>query len=655
MSALLIGAALACGALVAWRLLPAWPWLVRLSLGAALGLTLQALGGILGAAALGLEHGALAGAWVASLAPLLPLVTRRTRRALRDELARGLALALSRGFWSSERRADAALGALGLLALLGVLERGVLVSPAGVATGVAHNYGDLPFHLSVAAAFARGAVFPPEHPELSGVRLTYPYLVDFGAALWARAGLDLPQAFRIQQALLAPALLFGLWHWGLVLAGERRAARLTPLLVLLGGGLGFVFVFAAAPPEARALLAFLLELPRDATMGEGQLRWGNALLTLLVPQRGFLLGLPLALCVFALWAQALAPREADAQAHAPRERARGPRRHATPLLSAGVVTALLPLIHGHTFATLLALGVALALLFPRSAWLGFFAPALGVGLPQAWLLARGSALDARRFLGPAFGWDRGALDPLSFWLLNTGALLPLLACALLWRGPAAPLPARARRLLAPFLLLFVVPNLLRLSPWLWDNIKFLFLWFVGTAPAVAAVLSRLSRAGRGARAKGVALTATLILSGALDLWRVASRQIALPLFEREGLHFAQAVAGATPPGARLLHAPTHDAPTLLSGRPAVLGYPGHIWSQGLDGGRREEDLAAFYTGAAGAHDVPGRYRATHAVVGPHEFARYGPAVERLARLPLVLAVGRYRLYALPESRDQRAP
>ena len=71
-----------------------------------------------------------------------------------------------------------------------VLDRAFFESPegGGVFTGVDHNLGDLPFHLSIATSFLYGRNFPPEHPELAGARLTYPFLVDFVAAMLMAAG-----------------------------------------------------------------------------------------------------------------------------------------------------------------------------------------------------------------------------------------------------------------------------------------------------------------------------------------------------------------------------------------------------------------------------------------------------------------------------------
>jgi hypothetical protein len=296
-------------------------------------------------------------------------------------------------------------------------------------------------------------------------------------------------------------------------------------------------------------------------------------------------------------------------------------------------------------------GACLAWLFPMPrAWRAFAGAALALALPQVLLLAGGSSLRAGSFLGWHVGWDRGAANPLWFWLVNTGLFLPLLAAAL---AGAAPRPLA--RFYSPFALLFVVPNLLRLSPWIWDNVKFLFPWYVASTPLVALLLARLSRKGILGLLSATLLFAALTLSGALDLWRVASRQVLLPLFDRDALAFAERVRSATPPGARLAHFPAHDAPALLAGRLSVLGYPGHIWSQGLDAGSREEELRRIYAGAPDAAELLARLRVGFLVLGPQERARYRLDPAWLARFPVVAAAGPYRLLDARATLNARGP
>jgi hypothetical protein len=127
-------------------------------------------------------------------------------------------------------------------------------------------------------------------------------------------------------------------------------------------------------------------------------------------------------------------------------------------------------------------------------WVLFAVAASVLALPQMFWATRESAVDASQFFGWEFGWAHGQENVVWFWIKNTALFIPLLV-ALAWRG-AGP----ERRLLffyMPFVLCFVVPNVYKLSPWVWDNIKVLLYWWVATAPLVALVLARLWRRGGG--------------------------------------------------------------------------------------------------------------------------------------------------------------
>jgi hypothetical protein len=99
---------------------------------------------------------------------------------------------------------------------------------------------------------------------------------------------------------------------------------------------------------------------------------------------------------------------------------------------------------------------------------------------------------------------------------------------------------------------------------------------------------------------------------------------------------------ATAPRALVLHAPTYRAPVFLAGRRSLLGYPGHIWSQGLDAGTREADIARIYRGGPEAQELLRRYGVDYMMYGPDEQAVAGEA--GLPADAEVVAAGRYRLY-----------
>lgn len=621
MAWLAVLAALAGGTALAGFLERSWGWPTRLAAGLPLGLALLGLTGFPLASKLGLGAPALAGALMLTLLPAAALLVPAARAAWR------LPAAAPPG-----RRAwvEPAAFVLAGLALVLTVERAMLSSELGIGIGAEHNYGDLPFHLAVISGFAWGDNYPPEHPELAGTRLTYPFLADFGVAQLVAGGLGLHAALRLQNALLALALLALAHAWALGHTRDRRAALFAPALLLLGGGLGFV-AFAGDALRSGRGLGLLLELPRDYTIWrEGTLRFGNFVTTLFIPQRALLLGLPLTLLAWSLLWRAVDPEAEETLA-----RRRG--------LAAGLVAGLLPLAHSHCFAVALAVGGALLALFPqrRAACARFLALALLLGAPQAAWLARGSALSAGGFVGLAVGWDRGALDPFSFWAVNAGPFLALWLLALLRPGTLSP---AQRRFALPFACCFVVPNLLRLSPWIWDNVKFLVHWYVGALPLVALVVARLSRRGRRGLALAAGLAVVLTASGALDVWRTLSRQLAYPVYAPAALAFAREVARRTPASARFVQQPTFDSPLWLSGRRSLLGYPGHVWSQGLAGAGREEDVRAIYAGGPRAVELLRRHQVSFVVVGPQELAAQAVDLAFFARLPVAAEAGPWRLY-----------
>jgi hypothetical protein len=608
---LLLAAALVGGVALALRDEDEAPLYARLATGAALGLVLEALLGYVAASWLGLGNASLL---LASLALLLPalLLPRRRWRALAP---------------GRQRPASAAY-ALALAALLFlVFERAFYETQEGIYTGIEHNVGDLPFHLGIVAGFTQAANFPPEHPELSSVRLTYPFLADFGVAQLVAAGMQ-PRAAMLIHNLLLALSLFGLLHrFSRQVTGDALAAALAPPLLFLAGGLGFVRLWEESVGRGASLIALLQHLPHDYTItGSGGLRFGNPLICLLTTQRSLLFGAPLVLVVLGWFWRAAAPGPGTA-----------PRR---PLLTAaGAVAGLLPLVHAHSLAVLIAVAAALALLFPpRADWLRFFAASLLVAMPQALWLAIGSATQAGGFLAWQPGWDSGERNLAWFWLVNAGVFIPALLYGC-WR--TAPLPLVRFHL--PFWALFLASNLLRLSPWIWDNIKFLFFWLLASTPIVALVVARLLRRTGAARTGGALLLLLLVLSGGIDLWRVVSRQIRVRIFDREAIAFAAELVRATPQRALVLRAPTYDAPALLAGRRAVLGYAGHVWSQGLAAGDREKDVKKIYAGAKDALLLLRWYAVEFVQIGPQERELEGFDESFLEQFPVVLRSGPYEL------------
>ncbi|HLL14570.1 MAG TPA: hypothetical protein VK388_05875 [Pyrinomonadaceae bacterium] len=664
-------------------------FLARLAAGACTGLAALGLVGFIFASFLGLTPAALVLSAIVVAAPLALLSKSEWRARLRFDAA---------GAWRDVSgavvRPRAATTSVLILFVAcayvfwQVFGRAMFMRGGEMFTGVDNNLGDLPFHLSIITGFVYGENFPPVHPEYAGARLTYPFIVDFVAAMFVRAGATLEGALFWESFVLALALVVLLYRFALKLTGDRTAALITPALALLSGGLGW-WVFAREwSGGSLGLFELLGRLPHDYTISSnGLYRWGNAITTLLVPQRGLLLGLPLALVVVTQWWLATGNedegvegkgeggKEEEASVNGRKGKAgKKAKRAATTtaaaptlpafnlsflpftlssadarMLGAGVIAGLLPLAHAHSFVVLMLMGGCLALLFPRwRAWFIFFAVALVIAAPQMWWATRGSAARAGSFFGWQFGWDRGEQNALWFWFRNTGLFIPLLAAALgwlAWRGRAAvDAPKRLLLFYLPFTLLFIISNAGKISPWIWDNIKVLYYWYIASVPLVALLLARLWRLHLAARAAAVVLLLALTAAGTLDVWRVVSEASEQREFDGDGVKFAEVIKAKTAPRSLILHAPTYNHPVYLTGRRALMGYAGHLWSQGIDYAPREAELRRMYAGAPDAESLMAKHSVEYVVVSPLERGAIQVNEQFFRRFTKVGETGGYSLY-----------
>jgi hypothetical protein len=319
------------------------------------------------------------------------------------------------------------------------------------------------------------------------------------------------------------------------------------------------------------------------------------------------------------------------------------------MIAAGVVAGLLPLVHAHSFVVMMGMGGCLALLFWKHwrAWAAFFITALVVAVPQMLWATHDTAVRAGTFFGWEFGWDHGEHNVLWFWLMNTGVFIPLLVAALLWRGRGREALVRERLLTfyLPFTLCFILPNVYKFSPYLWDNIKLLFYWWIASAPLVALLLVRLWRRREIVwRSAAVALLVLLVVAGSLDVWRVVSEATQQREFDRDGIALAELIKRETPPRSLILHAPTYNHPVFLTGRRSLMGYAGHLWTHGLKYDVREQEVKRMYVGGADAERLLESNKVDYVVVSPLELRAMTVNTLFFDRFKKVGEVGAYRLY-----------
>src|SRR5437588_1139870 len=644
--------AISSGALLTYAYDEDAPLASRLCSGACLGFALMGLVGFIFASFLGLNEISIGLTELVLATPFLLFMNEQRRTAVNTDVTKAIQ-AISRATSKPDRWAFIyfLFYAGVMITMWLIFSRALLEKPEGLYTGVLNNYGDLPFHLSVITRFVYGQNFPPEDPTFAGARFTYPFLTDFISAMFVRAGASLCDSMFIENWIIGVALVGVLHRFGWQLLRNRTAAILTPVLIVLNGGFGWWMLFSDVNKTEGGVFQILKHIPHsytilpDVTQGW---RWGNAVTSLFVPQRGFLLGIPLAVIVFTQWWAAMKMKSV------PPALAGGSKKRPNPpanaggtdlisrrMLAAGFVAGLLPLIHAHSFIAVMGVGALLALINIRRwrDWLGFFVVASVIAGPQLLWSTHGSAVSTKAFIGWEFGWGHGDESVVWFWIKNTGVFIPLLILALLWKTDKYLVSRKLLYFYLPFTLCFIVPNMIKFAPWIWDNVKILFYWWIASAPIVALLLARLWNGDLWHRVIAGCLFVVLTLAGALDVYALVTKQGEFEEFDRDGVVFADMIKQQTPPKATILHAPIHNTPIFLTGRRSLMGYPGHIWTHGIDSGSREADIKKIYEGAADAPGLLAKYGVDYVVVDPQERSVMRVNDEFFGRYKEVVTVG----------------
>jgi hypothetical protein len=122
--------------------------------------------------------------------------------------------------------------------------------PGGWSSG-GSNWSDFLVHVSIGQSLLHGN-FPPQVPYFAGVPLTYHWFADFHGALTALvAGVGIIPVFVLTSGLMAGTFALLAWELARRLTGSGRVAVVATLLVIFGGGMGWI------------------RLPMDVAAGQG--------------------------------------------------------------------------------------------------------------------------------------------------------------------------------------------------------------------------------------------------------------------------------------------------------------------------------------------------------------------------------------------------
>jgi hypothetical protein len=484
-----------------------------------------------------------------------------------------------------------------------------------------NNLGDLALHITYIKYFANGVALWPDNPIHVFSSLRYPAGIDFFNSLLVLQHIDLIRALVWTGLLGSLAIFYGFYRWG----GAFGVAGF-----LFNGGLaGFEFFkkFHFADYQA------------------AKIAWKSIPLAMVVTQRGLLYAIPAGLLLLLHWRRKYYPSVAAEAA--------GARRGLLPWWVEWSLYATMPFFHVHTF---LALSIVLAFWLLIGTWemrkqiAILLAAAVAPATWIVWMIT--DRFQAKSILAWAPGWlqsDPGFAVPalqfwfvkipsaLGFWIYNFGPMLPAMialfavVCWRTWKNSAFAQRAQgaeegvggadageastprsgedsfkfssAFAFVIPAAGIFLLAVFVKTAPWGWDNTKLLIWAYFICLPFLWSEL--IAKWHWPLRAIACVL---LFASGFVSLLGGLAGSAGFDLADRTELEAVATVVHKLPIKDRFAAFPTYNHPLLMNGRKVVLGYPGHLWTQGFDYGPIEQQLKGLMLGAP---DWRERARALH--------------------------------------------
>lgn len=522
-----------------------------------------------------------------------------------------------------------------------------------------NNLGDLSLHLTLIKNFANGVTIWPESPIYVFSKLRYPAGIDFFNALLSLVHVDLIIGLVWVGLLSSLAIFYGFYRWG----GTFAIA-------------GFLFNGGIAGFQFFKTFQFLDYQGTQADIAHRQIAWKSIALSMVVTQRGWLYAIPAGLVLLWHWREKFFSQGAAVSEppNAPTEggglesaapRSRGP----LPFWVELSIYASMPLFHMHTFMAL-TIVLIVGLFFERVPGIEIFTDApirrhaaallIAAFIPATffvWLTtdqfhassvlkwhpgwAQDSAeLGAPYFrLGPKdfgsstmFGqllqktWN-GVIAPFfQFWLPNFGLWVPLalglvgLVAWRIWKGKwrwGDRPPADIAFVLAA-VMIFGVGYFVQTAPWEWDNLKLMVWGYFIILPFLWSDIL-----GRWAFPERAAMCVALFGSGFVTLLGgLTAGHPGFGLIERARLDRVGTAVRPLPVEARFAAWPTFNDPILLQGRKAVMGYPGHLWTEGFDYNDLNNRLNALMNGAPNWREAAKSLGVRYIFWGQDEKANY---------------------------------
>jgi hypothetical protein len=395
------------------------------------------------------------------------------------------------------------------------------------------------------------------------------------------------------------ALITLLYFLILKITHSRISSILVPFLFFFNGSIfSWQYFWQDFRASSLSLLSFLGKMTKEyGHLADYKIHFSNIIADYILPQRAIILGLLVGVAaVYFLWSY-------------------WESKNKKKLLFAGLLIGVLPIIHTHTFMSLVFVAGFLALIelaqnfknFKKVIlnWIWFVLPVLVLALPQVfWLYPSAS----ENFMKFGFGWMKGDQNVFWFWIRNLGLYLPAMIIGYIFTR------SKLRTFYLAFLGLFFISNIIIFQPHLYDNMKIMLWWFLLSVVLIADWLGRLQKKmGKPGYLAVALIFCVLIPTGFLSVYRES--YVSWRMFSNEDLNLAEFVTKNISQEAIFLTSDKHNGVIpCLTGRRILMGYRGWLWTHGINYRQREADIMKMYEGSDQSLNLIEKYGVNYVLV-----------------------------------------
>ncbi|MBI5151419.1 MAG: hypothetical protein HZA34_02480 [Candidatus Pacebacteria bacterium] len=510
-------------------------------------------------------------------------------------------------------------------------------------------WGDWAMHFTQGSSFAYRSLWLTHHPLLYGATFSYPFLVNWISGVFIRYGMEFFSAFVLPSYVYSLIFVVALFFLYKIVFRSRGIAILSSMIFLLNGGLGFLWYFrdVVNNPNMQTFFGFTKEYTHLSQYG---IEWISVITSMIVPQRSFTFGFPIALLVFiGIYRQIQKKRK---------------MWNSRIFFVMGVLAGFMPLIHMHSFMMM-----AIVLLWWMTwsvmrkeddesrvhalfCWALFGVATLFIASPVivVWYIPTVNKTVQGSFIQWYPGWfvnryaEHKDMSWFVFWIVNWGVTLPLSIIG--WLRSQK----RIQYITAPFLFIFVLLNLFLFQPYVWDNTKLLVWASLGISGLAGQVIyALLMKKQRSIKVLGILLFITAIFSGMLDAYgAVDKNKHNWSMYGKDDLVMVEYLRKYTPRDAIFLTSDSHNNPVMnLSGRQVVMGFRGWLWTYGFDYYPIEQDVMTMFKGSIETEALLKQYHVSYVVFDDKVRGEYGGNEEYYEkRYKKIIESNRYSIYKI---------